>query len=56
MDVESSAIVTGGAGGLGAAMVRRLVEIGIRVVVFDRDGDRAGEPWRRSWATLPWRQ
>ncbi len=37
-----SAIVTGGAGGLGAATVRRLVEIGARVVVFDRDGDRAG--------------
>ena len=40
---ESSAIVTGGAGGLGAATVRRLVEIGMRVVIFDRDGDRAGE-------------
>jgi len=36
-----SAIVTGGAGGLGEATVRRLVEIGARVVVFDRDGDRA---------------
>jgi len=39
----SSAIVTGGAGGLGAATVRRLVDGGMRVVVFDRDGDRAGE-------------
>jgi NAD(P)-dependent dehydrogenase (short-subunit alcohol dehydrogenase family) len=38
-----SAIVTGGAGGLGAATVRRLVELGVRVTVFDRDGDRAGE-------------
>ena len=38
-----SAIVTGGAGGLGAATVRRLVEVGLRVVVFDRDEDRAGE-------------
>jgi NAD(P)-dependent dehydrogenase (short-subunit alcohol dehydrogenase family) len=37
----SSAIVTGGAGGLGAATVRRLVETGLRVVVFDRDGGRA---------------
>jgi NAD(P)-dependent dehydrogenase (short-subunit alcohol dehydrogenase family) len=36
-----SAIVTGGAGGLGAATVRRLAEDGMRVVVFDRDGGRA---------------
>jgi NAD(P)-dependent dehydrogenase (short-subunit alcohol dehydrogenase family) len=36
-----SAIVTGGAGGLGAATVRRLVDIGMSVIVFDRDGDRA---------------
>ncbi len=35
------AIVTGGAGGLGSAAVRRLVGIGMRVVVFDRDDDRA---------------
>ena len=40
---ERSAIVTGGAGGLGAATVRRLVEGGASVVVFDRDADRAGE-------------
>ena len=32
-----SAIVTGGAGGLGAATVRRLVEKGAGVVIFDRD-------------------
>lgn len=32
-----SAIVTGGAGGLGAATVRRLVELGVGVVIFDRD-------------------
>ena len=38
-----SAIVTGGAGGLGAATVRRLVELGVGVAVFDRDGDRAAE-------------
>jgi NAD(P)-dependent dehydrogenase (short-subunit alcohol dehydrogenase family) len=36
-----SAIVTGGAGGLGAATVRRLCEIGMGVVVFDRDVDAA---------------
>jgi NAD(P)-dependent dehydrogenase (short-subunit alcohol dehydrogenase family) len=39
----ASAIVTGGAGGLGAATVRHLVGTGLRVVVFDRDADRAGE-------------
>jgi NAD(P)-dependent dehydrogenase (short-subunit alcohol dehydrogenase family) len=36
-----AAIVTGGAGGLGGATVRRLAEVGMGVVVFDRDGDRA---------------
>ena len=42
MDFEGrSAIVTGGAGGLGAATVRRLVELGAGVAVFDRDGERA---------------
>ena len=38
-----SAIVTGGAGGLGAATVRRLVDMGMRVAVFDLDADRAGQ-------------
>ena len=33
---ERSAIVTGGAGGLGAATVRRLQGLGMPVVVFDR--------------------
>jgi NAD(P)-dependent dehydrogenase (short-subunit alcohol dehydrogenase family) len=33
---KRSAIVTGGAGGLGAATVRRLSALGLRVVVFDR--------------------
>jgi NAD(P)-dependent dehydrogenase (short-subunit alcohol dehydrogenase family) len=32
-----SALVTGGAGGLGAATVRRLHEAGLKVVVFDMD-------------------
>lgn len=36
-----SAIVTGGAGGLGSATVRRLAELGMSVVVFDRDEARA---------------
>jgi NAD(P)-dependent dehydrogenase (short-subunit alcohol dehydrogenase family) len=35
-----AAIVTGGAGGLGAATVRRLVEQGVGVAVFDRDLER----------------
>jgi NAD(P)-dependent dehydrogenase (short-subunit alcohol dehydrogenase family) len=34
-----SAIVTGGAGGLGAATVRRLTEAGLGVVVFDQNAD-----------------
>ena len=38
-----SAIVTGGAGGLGAATVRHLAGLGVGVAVFDRDGDRAQE-------------
>nr|MDT0665818.1 SDR family NAD(P)-dependent oxidoreductase [Micromonospora sp. DSM 115978] len=38
-----SAIVTGGAGGLGSATVRRLVAAGMHVAVFDQDADRAAE-------------
>ena len=42
MDLEGrSAIVTGGAGGLGAASVRHLSGLGMGVAVFDRDGERA---------------
>lgn len=42
MDTQGrSALVTGGAGGLGAASVRHLAAIGLKVVVFDRDEDRA---------------
>ena len=36
-----SALVTGGAGGLGGATARRLVELGMGVVAFDPDADRA---------------
>jgi NAD(P)-dependent dehydrogenase (short-subunit alcohol dehydrogenase family) len=35
-----SALVTGGAGGLGAATVRHLVDIGVKVAIFDRDATR----------------
>jgi NAD(P)-dependent dehydrogenase (short-subunit alcohol dehydrogenase family) len=38
-----AAIVTGGAGGLGAATVRHLVGAGMRVTIFDVAGDRAAE-------------
>jgi NAD(P)-dependent dehydrogenase (short-subunit alcohol dehydrogenase family) len=40
---ESSAIVTGGAGGLGSATVRHLADMGMRIAVFDLDADRANE-------------
>ncbi len=40
-DRTRSVIVTGGAGGLGAATVRHLVDTGRRVVVFDRSTRRA---------------
>jgi NAD(P)-dependent dehydrogenase (short-subunit alcohol dehydrogenase family) len=36
-----SALVSGGAGGLGGASVRRLAELGVGVVVFDPDAARA---------------
>ena len=36
-----SAIVTGGAGGLGEATVRHLVDLGAKVAVFDRAADKA---------------
>jgi NAD(P)-dependent dehydrogenase (short-subunit alcohol dehydrogenase family) len=38
-----AAIVTGGAGGLGSAVVRHLATLGLGVVVFDRDEERASE-------------
>jgi NAD(P)-dependent dehydrogenase (short-subunit alcohol dehydrogenase family) len=38
-----SAIVTGGAGGLGGATVRRLVSQGVGTVVFDMDADAAAD-------------
>jgi NAD(P)-dependent dehydrogenase (short-subunit alcohol dehydrogenase family) len=38
---EGVAIVSGGAGGLGSAVVRRLIDVGMRVVIFDWAADRA---------------
>jgi NAD(P)-dependent dehydrogenase (short-subunit alcohol dehydrogenase family) len=39
----SSAIITGGASGLGEASVRKLAAEGARVTIFDRNGERAAE-------------
>jgi NAD(P)-dependent dehydrogenase (short-subunit alcohol dehydrogenase family) len=36
------AVITGGAGGIGATTSRMLADVGARVVVFDRDGEAAG--------------
>ncbi|HEY6608674.1 MAG TPA: SDR family NAD(P)-dependent oxidoreductase [Candidatus Limnocylindria bacterium] len=42
MDLQGrAAIVTGGAGGLGSATVRWLIDVGMGVVVFDRDAGGA---------------
>jgi NAD(P)-dependent dehydrogenase (short-subunit alcohol dehydrogenase family) len=44
MDLNGrSALVTGGAGGLGGATVRHLAGLGLGVAIFDRDADRAAE-------------
>ena len=39
----SSAIITGGASGLGEATARKLATLGVRVTVFDRNEERAKE-------------
>lgn len=42
MDLKNcSALISGGAGGLGGATARRLVELGMGVVIFEPFGDRA---------------
>jgi NAD(P)-dependent dehydrogenase (short-subunit alcohol dehydrogenase family) len=44
MDLNGrSALVTGGAGGLGGATVRHLAALGVGVAIFDRDAERAAE-------------
>ena len=40
LDSSVSAIVTGGASGLGEAVVRRLASHGVRVAIFDMDAER----------------
>ena len=41
LNKDISAIVTGGASGLGAAVVRHLSSFGARVAIFDMDEGRA---------------
>lgn len=54
MDVTGKvAAITGGAGGIGSAIARRLVERGCRVVVSDLDGDRVEEVVTGLAATAP---
>ena len=56
MELEGrAAIVTGGAGGLGSATVRRLAEVGMKVVVFDQAADTA-EHGRERARLLRWWQ
>ncbi|CTQ60325.1 SDR family NAD(P)-dependent oxidoreductase [Roseibium album] len=43
LDSALSAIVTGGASGLGAATARMLAGAGVRVTIFDRDPERGQE-------------
>src|SRR5438067_1423270 len=39
LGTDVSAVVTGGASGLGAATVRRLAEAGVRVAIFDMNAE-----------------
>lgn len=38
-----SAVINGGGGGLGGATARRLIELGVGVVLFDPDGEKAAD-------------
>lgn len=55
MNIDSaSAIVTGGASGLGAATARGLADRGARVVILDRQGDAGRESPQNSAASSYW--
>ena len=43
MDIRKTAIVTGGAGGIGAPICRRLAELGHNLAIVDRDANAAQE-------------
>ena len=54
MELENrSALVTGGAGGLGAATVRRLVDRGVEVAVEDDDPDTTVDEPANGGGTQP---
>lgn len=54
MRVENAvAIVTGAAGGIGAAIAQRLLEHGARVLITDRDADRLAATTRRLAEAFP---
>lgn len=46
---EQTALITGGADGLGLALARRLASLGVRVALLDRDADKV----RAAAASLP---
>ena len=60
LDHTISAVITGGASGLGAATARRLASHGVKVALFDLNAD-LGEgrsrraPWRRPRRSPQWR-
>ena len=49
----STAFITGGASGLGAATARHLASLGAQVGVLDRDGERGAATASYTHLTLP---
>ena len=49
LDSTVSAVVTGGASGLGEATARKLAGLGVRVALFDLNADK-GRRWRKNSA------